>query len=123
MNNETTETREITLEELLKAFKGKYVDIDPVDHYGITINMYRATLEQEESDNELYFVSRDDEDRVTGSVCISEDAIESIEEYNGKYTINFSLNMTSVDISEYKTLEQMQKEAEEKYRTKTETAK
>ena len=76
--------------------------------------MYRATIETEDEPDELYFVSRDNDGTVTGSICIAEDAIESIEEYDGTYTVNFMLDMTSVDISEYRMLEQSQKECDEK---------
>ena len=111
----TTETKEVTVQELVAAFKGKHVNISPTDHYGISINMNRATLEQEDNDSELYFVSRDDENKVTGSICFDEDAIESIEKYeDGTYTVNFAEYMTSVDISEYKTLEELQQERGEK---------
>lgn len=104
----TTEAREITIKELVAAFKGKYANVSPTDYYGVAIEMTRGTIEYEdELKPELYLVSRDSENKVTGSVCISEDAIENIEEYKGTYTINFALNMTSVDISEYRMLEQL----------------
>lgn len=93
--------KEITAKELVKAFEDKYVNVSSMDHYGISISMRKATLELEDDKPELWFVSRDDEDRVTNSICIDEDSIESIEEYeDGTYVIHFSLNMASVDISE-----------------------
>lgn len=112
----TVKTGEVTMKGLATAFEGKHVNISPMDHYGISIEMYKATIEFEEDlGHELYFVSRDDEDKVTGSICIDEDSIENIEKYDdGSYTINFTHNMTGVDISEYKTLEQLQKERVEK---------
>lgn len=112
----TVKAGEVTMKELATAFEGKNVNISPMDHYGISIEMHKATIEFEDDLRpELYFVSRDDEDKVTGSICIDEDSIESIEKYdNGTYTINFTHNMTSVDISEYKTLEELQKERVEK---------
>ncbi|MXP76255.1 hypothetical protein GN277_12875 [Lachnospiraceae bacterium WCA-9-b2] len=98
---EATETREVTVKELVAAFKGKYINVSPMDHYGISINMQKATLELEEDDcSELYLVSRDEENRVTASICIDEDSIENIEKYDGTYTLNFAFCMTSVDISE-----------------------
>ena len=96
---EVTQTWEVTIKELVAAFKGKYVNISPSDHYGISINMQKATLELEEGDcSELYLVSRDEENRVIASICIDEDSIESIEKYDDVYTINFTFYMTSVDI-------------------------
>lgn len=107
----TTETKEVTMKDLAQIFKGKYVNILPMDHYGISIEMHKGTIEYENDlKPELWLVSRDSENKITGSICISEDAIESIEKYdNGTYTVNFALEMTSVDISEYKTLEELQK--------------
>lgn len=94
--------KEVTVKELIVAFEGKHVNISPMDHYGISINMRRATLKLEDEKPELWLVSRDEENRVTASICIDEDSIESIEEYeDGRYVIHFSLNMTSIDISEY----------------------
>lgn len=97
------QTREATVSELVAAFEGKYVNISPSDHYGISINMQKATLELEECDcSELYLVSRDEENRVTASICIAEDSIESVEEYDSTYTLNFSFSITGIEISEYK---------------------
>ncbi|MCM1160630.1 MAG: hypothetical protein NC412_05335 [Roseburia sp.] len=111
----TTETREVTIQELATAFEGKYVNVSSVDHYGLSIEMHRGTVEYEDDlGPELYLVSRDKDNNVTGSICISEDSIESIEEDNGEYTIRFSLNMADIEISEYKSLEQLQKEHDEK---------
>ena len=110
----TTETKEITVQELIAAFKGKHVNISPTDHYGISINMNRATLEQEDNDGELYFALRDDSNKVLGSICIDEDSIESIEQYGDTYTVNFAEYMTSVDIAEYKKLNELQQECGEK---------
>lgn len=111
----TTETREITMKELAQIFEGKYVNVSSVDHYGIAIEMTRGTIEYEDDLKlELWLVSRDSQNNVTGSVTIDEDAIESIEEYHGTYTISFSIGMADVDISEYKSLEQLQREHDEK---------
>lgn len=93
---EAREIREITVKGLVESLKGKHVNISPMDHYGIPIDMKKATLELEDDKPELWFVSRDDEDRVTNSICIDEDSIETIEEYeDGTYAIHFSLNMAS----------------------------
>ena len=111
----TTESREVIMKEVVAAFEGKYVNVSSSDHYGIAIEITRGTVEYDDDlKPELYLVSRDDENKVTGSICIDEDSIESIEEYNGIYTVNFTLNMASIDISEYKTLKQLQNEHDEK---------
>lgn len=104
-----TETREVTMESLAQAFEGKYINVSSADHYGIAIEMTRGTIEFEDDlKPELWLVSRDSGNNVTGSVCIDEDSIESIEENNnGTYTISFSIGMADVDISEYKTIEQL----------------
>lgn len=111
----TTKTREVSMKELAQAFEGKYINVSSVDHYGIAIEMTRGTIEYEDDlKPELWLVSRDSENNVTGSVTIDEDVIEAIEESNGTYTISFSIGMADVDISEYKSLEQLQKERDEK---------
>lgn len=111
----TTETREVSMKELAQAFEGKYVNVLSVDHYGIAIEMTKGTIEYEDDlKPELWLVSRDSENNVTGSVTIDEDVIEAIEESNGTYTISFMVGMADIDISEYKSLEQLQKEHDEK---------
>ncbi len=95
----TTKTTEVTLKELVSAFKGQYANISPSDHYGISIDMQYATLELEENERkELYFVTRDIKNRVITSICIDEDSIENIEKCGDTYTVHFSFCMTSVDI-------------------------
>lgn len=107
----TRETRNVTAKELAQRFEGKYVDIEPYDRYGMSVTMIRATIEYEEDGSELWFVARDNEDRVTGTVCFDVDSIESIEtDDNNSFVMEFIYNMTGVDISEYKTLEELQKE-------------
>lgn len=111
----TTETREVSMKELAQAFEGKYVNVLSVDHYGIAIEMTKGTIEYEDDlKPELWLVSRDSENNVTGSVTFDEDTIETIEESNGTYTISFTVGMADIDISEYKSLEQLQKEHDEK---------
>ena len=111
----TTETREVTMKELAQAFQGKYVNVSSADHYGISIEINKGTIEYEDDlKAELWLVNRDKDNNVTGSVCIDGESIESIEECNGTYTIRFNLGMADVDISEYKSLEQLQKEHDEK---------
>ncbi len=105
-----TNTREVSMKELAQEFEGKYINVSSVDHYGIAIEMIKGTIEYEdELKPELWLVSRDGENNVTGSVTLDEDVIESIEESNGTYTITFSIAMADVDISEYKSLEQLRK--------------
>ena len=95
------EEREVSLQELVAIFDGKYVNIQPTDY----ITIYKATVTKDEDDR-LHFVSRDSDGNVTGLVCVTEDSIESIKEYGGTYTINLIMDMASMDISEYRTLEQ-----------------
>ena len=110
------ETREISMKEVAQAFEGKYVNVSSANTYGIAIEMYRGTVEYEDDlKPELWLVSRDSENNVTGSVCFDEDTIECIEKNdNGTYTISFNIVMADVDISEYKSLEELQKEHDEK---------
>lgn len=101
----TTKTTEISIRELVQVFKGKYVNISSVDHYGIAIEMTRGTIEYvNDLKAELWLVSRDSENNVTGSVIIDVDAIESIKEDDGTYTISFNIaiiEIADVEISEY----------------------
>lgn len=108
--------REVLAKELIGIFDGKYITASSVDSYGITIEMARGTIEFEDDlRSSLYLISRDSGNNVTGSICIDEDIIDHIEESgNGIYTISFSIGMADVDISEYKSLEQLQKEHDEK---------
>ena len=111
----TTETREVSMKELAQAFEGKYVNVSSVDTYGIAIEMTRGTIEYEDDlKPELWLVSRDNQNNVTGSVTFDEDVIEAIEESNGTYTISFTVGMADINVSEYKSLEQLQKERDEK---------
>ena len=115
MTNTTEVTRGVSMKELAQAFKGKFINASSVDHYGIAVSITKGTIEFEDDlKPELWLVSRDSENNATGSVCLDEDAIESIEEYDGIYTIIFSIGIADVDISEYKSLEQLQKEHDEK---------
>lgn len=102
----TTETREVTVNELVAAFEGRFVSISSLDRYGISIQALKGTLEiddEVEDNNDLWLVARDEKDRALMSICIDEDSIENIEDYgDGTYTINFTLDMTSIEISEYK---------------------
>lgn len=111
----TTETREVSMKELAQVFEGKYVNVSSADTYGIAIEMTRGTVEYEDNlKPELWFVSRDSQNNVTGSATFDEDVIEAIEESNGIYTISFTVGMADIDVSEYKSLEQLQKEHDEK---------
>lgn len=110
-----TETREVTIKELAQAFEGRYVNVSSVDSYGITIEMTRGTIEYEDDlKPELWLVSRDGGNSVTGSVTLDEDVIEAIEESNGTYTISFTIGMADIDVSEYKSLGELQKEHDKK---------
>ena len=110
-----TETREVSMKEVAQAFEGKYVNVSSADTYGIAIEMTRGTIEYENNlKPELWLVSRDSQNNVTGSITFDEDVIEAIEESNGTYTISFSVGMADIDVSEYKSLEQLQKEHDEK---------
>lgn len=112
---ETTEVKTVSMKELVAAFEGKYVNVSSVDHYVIAIEITRGTIEYEDDlKPELWLVSRDNENNVMGSVTLDEDVVEAIEESSGTYTIIFTVAMADVDISEYKSLEQLQKERDEK---------
>lgn len=106
MVNTTIEIREVTVKELVAAFEGKFVSISSLDRYGISIQALKGTLEMDDEvddNNSLWIVARDEKDRAIMSICIDEDSIEGIENYgDGTYTINFTLDTASIDISECK---------------------
>ncbi len=111
----TTVTKEVSMKELAQAFEGKFINVSSTDHYGIAIEMTRGTVEYEDDlKPELWLVSRDSQNNVTGSVTFDEDTIEAIEESNGTYTISFTVGMADIDVSEYKSLKELQKEHDEK---------
>lgn len=111
----TTVIREVSMKELAQAFEGKFINVSSTDHYGIAIEMTRGTIEYEDDlKPKLWLVSRDNQNNVTGSVTFDEDVIEAIEESKGTYTISFTIGMADIDISEYKSLEQLQKEHDER---------
>lgn len=111
----TTKVKEVTIKELAAAFEGKYINVSSIEHYGLAIEVNRGTLEYEDDlKPELWLVSRDEENNVISSITIDGESIESIEEYNGTYTVRFNLDMADIDITEYKTLEQLQAEREER---------
>jgi hypothetical protein len=111
----TTVTKEVSMKELAQAFEGKFINVSSTDHYGIAIEMTRGTVEYEDDlKPELWLVSRDSQNNVTGSVTFDEDTIEAIEESNGTYTISFTVGMADIDVSEYKSLEELQEKHDEK---------
>ena len=111
----TTVTKEVSMKELAQAFEGKVINVSSTDHYGIAIEMTRGTVEYEDDlKPELWLVSRDSQNNVTGSVTFDEDTIEAIEESNGTYTISFTVGMADIDVSEYKSLEELQEKHDEK---------
>lgn len=117
MTNTTkaVETRKVSMKELAQAFESKYVNVSSVDHYVIAIEITRGTIEYEDDlKPELWLVSRDSQNNVTGSITLDEDVIKAIEESNGTYTISFMIDMADIDVSEYKSLEQLQREHDEK---------
>ena len=111
----TTVTKEVSMKELAQAFEGKFINVSSTVHYGIAIEMTRGTVEYEDDlKPELWLVSRDSQNNITGSVTFDEDTIEAIEESNGTYTISFTVGMADIDVSEYKSLKELQKEHDEK---------
>lgn len=76
----------VTVEEFVKAVTGSLVNVESVDHYGISLNITCAKVEYEPEFDELTFVAVD---RETGksasrtSYCVGE-CIMGIS-YNEKY--------------------------------------
>ena len=67
----TTETREVTVKELVAAFGGKFVSISSLDRYGISIQALKGTLEMDDEiddNNNLWIAYFTDGERRISSI-------------------------------------------------------
>ena len=104
--------REVTAQELAKAFEGILVDVMPEGCHGITFEMTKADVEYREEDEELVFLTGNRATDGFAAIFIKEDWIESIEfdEESDEYVISFEEDMPNIVVSRYKTLEELEQE-------------
>lgn len=107
--------REVTVKELVKAFEGKLVTIESPEHYGISIDMDKASIEYDEDTNELTFTAGNYNHGGIGSISIDvEDSIDIIEidddEDEPVFVISFTGYMSDVTIRRWKSLEELHEE-------------
>ena len=104
--------KEVTAQELAKAFEGVLVDVESVDYDGFAFEMSKGKIEYREEDEELVFLTGNRATDGFAAVFIKEDWIESIEfdEESEEYVISFEKDMPDIVVSRHKTLEELEQE-------------
>lgn len=107
--------REVTVQELVKAFEGQLVNIEAYEHYGISIDMEKACIDYHEDLNELTFTAGNYNHDGIGTVCINvDDSVDCIEidddEDEPFFVITFTGYMSDMTISRWKSLEELEEE-------------
>lgn len=113
----TNKVKEITAKEFATAFEGQIADIVSTGDEGISFEMSKARIDYDESSDELTFTTGNHNHDGVGSVRLGVedyvDCIEYYEDYN-EFCITFSHTLSSITVSRYKSLEELQKERAEK---------
>lgn len=107
--------REVTIKELVKAFEGKLVSIESPEHYGISIDMDKASIDYHEDTDELTFTAGNYNHGGIGSISIDvEDSIDIIEiddvEDEPVFVITFTGYMSDIRITRFKSIEELEEE-------------
>lgn len=93
--------REVTVQELVKAFEEMTVNVESSDGYGVSINMTKAKISYDEDFDELTFTSGNHNYDGVASISYNvADCIECITFYESDriYVIEFSQYMSDVEI-------------------------
>ena len=111
--------REVTVKELVDAFKDKLVTIESPEHYGISIDMDKASIEYDEDTNELTFTAGNYNHDGIGSISIDvADSIDIIqiddEEDEPVFIISFTGYMSDIRITRFKSIEELEEGKERK---------
>ena len=111
--------REVTVKELVEAFKDKLVTIESPEHYGISIDMDKASIEYDEDTNELTFTAGNYNHDGIGSISIDvADSIDIIqiddEEDEPVFIISFTGHMSDIRITRFKSIEELEEGKERK---------
>ena len=113
----TNKVKEVTAEQLAKAFEGQIADIVSTGDEGISFEMSKARIDYDETSDELTFTTGNHNHGGVGSVRVNVeefiDSIEHFEDYN-EFCVTFSHTLSSITVSRYKSLEELQKERAEK---------
>lgn len=107
--------KEVTVKEFMEAFEGQLVNIEAYEHYGISIDMDKASIYYHEDSNELTFTAGNYNHDGIGTVSINvEDCIESIEideeEEEPVFVISFVGYMSNITVTKFKTAEELKEE-------------
>lgn len=113
--------REVTVQELVKAFEGQLVQVETPEHYGISIDMDKASIDYHEDNDEITFTAGNYNHGGIGSISINvEDSISSIEiddeEDEPVFVISFNGYMSDIVVTRFKTLEELEDERKQKRR-------
>lgn len=111
--------REITARELFEAFEGQLVKVEAPEHYAISIDMDKASIDYHEDDNELDFTAGNYNHGGIGTVSIDvDDCIVSIEvddeEDEPVYIITFTGYMPDIMITRFKSIEELEADHKQK---------
>ena len=111
--------REITAKELFEAFDGQLVNIEAPGHYGVSIDMDKASIDYHEDNNELSFTAGNYNHDGIGTVSVDVDeCIESIQlddnEDEPVYTITFTGYMPDIMITRFKSIDELEADHKQK---------
>lgn len=113
--------REVTARELMEAFEGKLVNIEAPEHYGISIDMDKATIDYHEDSNELTFTAGNYNHGGISTISIDvEDSIASIQvdddEDEPVFVISFNGYMSNIVVTRFKTIEELEADRKKRQR-------
>ena len=111
--------REVTVKEFVAVFEGRLVNLEAHEHYGISIDMDKASISYNEEDNELTFTAGNYNHDGIGSVSIDvKNCIESIETDDDEdepfFVISFIGYMSNITVIRFKSLEELEEERKQK---------
>lgn len=120
--------RKVTAKELMEAFEGQLVNIEAPEHYGISIDMDKASIDYHEDNDEITFTVGNYNHGGIGSISINvEDSIESIqvddEEEEPAFTITFAGYMPDIVVTRFKTIEELEADRKKRQRKNIDVVK
>ena len=105
--------KEVSVKELVSAFEGQLVNIEAHEHYGISIDMDKASIDYHDDNNEITFTAGNYNHDGIGTISIDvDDCIENIEIDEEKdepvFIISFTGCMSDITITRFQTLEELE---------------
>lgn len=94
--------KEVTVKEFVAALNGETVDVNPLDYFGITIEMAKAKVHYNEERKELSFkAGKDDSNGIATITFEVEKSIEYVvlNEETDTYIVSFEQYMSELAIS------------------------